>query len=122
MVNDLKKSCPSNEYIIHLYCHQKVFLIFLLHYRIQFIQLISTKKRSDTAMSASYSDLHKKTNDIEGQLKTKEQTTCNKIDIKFPIMEFPFICSNIPTAPAYGVYIQTCISQLMQYFRAKGFY
>ena len=72
-------------------------------------------------MSASYSDLQKKTNDSEGQLKTKEQTTCNKIDIKFSIMEFPFICSNIPAAPAYGVYIQT-VSQLMQYFRAKGFY
>jgi hypothetical protein len=26
-------------------------------------------------------------------------------DFNFPIVNFPFICSNIPAAPAYGVYI-----------------
>jgi hypothetical protein len=35
----------------------------------------------------------------------------------FPL-NFPFICSNIPAAPAYGVYI----SQLMRYSRACGSY
>jgi hypothetical protein len=33
-------------------------------------------------------------------------------------VNFPFICSNIPAAPAYGVYI----SQLIQYSRACGSY
>ena len=33
-------------------------------------------------------------------------------------MNFPFICSNIPVAPAYGVYI----SQLIRYSRACGSY
>jgi hypothetical protein len=33
-------------------------------------------------------------------------------------VNFPFICSNIPVAPAYGVYI----SQLIWYFRACGSY
>jgi hypothetical protein len=33
-------------------------------------------------------------------------------------VNFPFICSNIPAAPAYGVYI----SQLIRYSRACGFY
>ena len=33
-------------------------------------------------------------------------------------MNFPFICSNIPAAPAYGVYI----SQLIRYPRACGSY
>jgi hypothetical protein len=32
----------------------------------------------------------------------------------FPIVNFPFICSNIPAAPAYGVYI----FQLIRYSRA----
>ena len=32
----------------------------------------------------------------------------------FPIVNFPFISSNIPASPAYGVYI----SQLISYFRA----
>jgi hypothetical protein len=26
-------------------------------------------------------------------------------DFYFPIVNFPFICSNIPAAPAYGAYI-----------------
>jgi hypothetical protein len=34
----------------------------------------------------------------------------------FPIVNFPFICSNIPVAPAYVVYI----SQLIRYSRACG--
>jgi hypothetical protein len=41
-----------------------------------------------------------------------------KILFQFPIVNFPFICSNIPAAPAYGVYI----SQLLQYPRARGSY
>ena len=36
----------------------------------------------------------------------------------FHIVNFPFICSNIPAVPAYGVYI----SQLMQYSRDCGTY
>jgi hypothetical protein len=36
----------------------------------------------------------------------------------FPIVNFPFICSNIPAAPAYGVYI----SQMIRYSRACGSY
>jgi hypothetical protein len=35
-----------------------------------------------------------------------------------PIVNFPFICSNIPAPPAYGVYI----SQLIRYSRACGTY
>jgi hypothetical protein len=36
--------------------------------------------------------------------------------IQFPIVNFPFICSNIPAAPAYGVYI----SKLIRYSRARS--
>ena len=36
----------------------------------------------------------------------------------FPIVNFPFICNNIPTVPAYGVYS----SQLIWYSRASGSY
>ena len=35
-------------------------------------------------------------------------------DFSFSIVNFPFLCSNIPAAPAYGV----CISQLIRYSRA----
>ena len=39
-------------------------------------------------------------------------------DFNVPIVNFPLICSNIPAAPAYGVYI----SQLIRYSRACGTY
>jgi hypothetical protein len=39
-------------------------------------------------------------------------------DFNFPIVNFPFMSSNIPSAPAYGVYI----SQLLRYFRASTKY
>ena len=39
-------------------------------------------------------------------------------DFNFPIVNFPFIWSNIQAAPVYGVYI----SQLIRYSRACGSY
>jgi hypothetical protein len=39
-------------------------------------------------------------------------------DFNVPIVNFPFIFSNIPAAPAYGVNI----SQLIRYSRACGSY
>ena len=66
-------------------------------------------------MSASYLDLHLEI-DSEGWLRTKLYD--KREDFNFPIVNFPFICSNIPAAPAYGEYI----SQLLRYSRACGFY
>jgi hypothetical protein len=39
-------------------------------------------------------------------------------DFNFSIVNFPFTCSNIPAALAYGVYI----SQMIRYSRACGSY
>jgi hypothetical protein len=39
-------------------------------------------------------------------------------DFNFPFVNFPFMCSNIPVAPAYGVYI----SHLIRYSRACASY
>ena len=62
-------------------------------------------------MSALYLELHLEI-DIAGRLRTK---LYDKRDgFNFPIVNFPFICSNIPAAPAYGVYI----SQMIRYSRA----
>ena len=63
---------------------------------------LEIKDTTDAARSASYLDLHLKI-DSEGQLRTKLYD--KRDDINFPILNFPFICSNIPAAPAYGVYI-----------------
>ena len=54
--------------------------------------------------------------DSEGRLRTKLYD--KRDDCNVPIVNFPFICSNITAAPAYGVYI----SQLKRYTRAWGSY
>ena len=69
---------------------------------------LEIKDTTDTDKSASYLDLHLKI-DSEGQLRTKLYD--KRDDFSVLIVNFPFICSNIPAAPAYGVYI----SQLIRY-------
>lgn len=66
---------------------------------------------TDTIKSASYLDLHLEI-DNKGWLKTKLYD--KRDDFSFPIVNFPFLSSNFPAAPAYGVYI----SQLIRYSRA----
>jgi hypothetical protein len=82
--------------------------------RIYSIEL-EIKDTTDTDRSASNLDLHLEI-DSEGRLKTKLYD--KRDDLNFPIMNFPFICSNIPAAPAYGVYI----SQMIRYSRTCGSY
>jgi hypothetical protein len=76
---------------------------------------LEIKDTKDTDRSASYLDLHLEI-DSEGRLRTKLYD--KRDDFNFPIVNFPFICSNLPAAPAYEVYI----SQLIRYSRACGSY
>jgi hypothetical protein len=73
------------------------------------------KDTTDTDRSASYLDLHLEI-DNEGRLRTKLYDI--RDDFNSPIVNFPFIRSTFPAAPAYGVYI----SQMMRYSRACGSY
>ena len=68
-----------------------------------------------TDTSASYLDLHLEA-DSQGRLRTKLYD--KRDDFNFPIVNLPFICSKIPAAPAYGVYL----SQLIRYSRTCGSY
>ena len=61
---------------------------------------LEIKHTTDTDRSASYLDLHLEI-DSEGWLRTKHYD--KRDDFNFPIVNFPFVCSNIPAAPAYGV-------------------
>ena len=65
---------------------------------------LEIKDTTNTDRSDPYPDIH-----IENDKRD---------DFNFPIVNFPFICSNIPAAPAYGVYI----SQMIRYSRACGSY
>jgi hypothetical protein len=67
---------------------------------------LEIKDTTDTDSSASYLDLHLEI-DRERRLRTK---LYDKRDyFNFPFVNFPFICSNIPAAPAYGRYISLLI-------------
>jgi hypothetical protein len=76
---------------------------------------LEIKDTTNTDRFASYFYLHFEI-DSEGRLRTKLYD--KRDDFNFPIVNFPFICSNIPAAPVYGV----CISQMIRYSRACGFY
>jgi hypothetical protein len=69
---------------------------------------LQIKDTTDTDRSASYLDLFLEI-DTEGWLRTNLYDISD--DFNFPIVNFPFICCNIPAAPAYGVYI----SELIRY-------
>jgi hypothetical protein len=69
---------------------------------------IEIKNTTDTDRSASYIDLHLEI-DSRGRLRRKLYD--KRDDFNVPIVNFPFICSNFSTAPAYGVYI----SQMIRY-------
>jgi hypothetical protein len=73
------------------------------------------KDATDTDRSTSYLDLHLEI-DSEGRLRMKLYD--KRDDVNIPIVNFPFICSNIPAAPAYGVYI----SQMIRYSIVCGSY
>jgi hypothetical protein len=73
------------------------------------------KDTTDTARSVSYLDLRPEI-DSDDWLRTK---LCNRRDdFNFPIVNFPFIYSNIPSASTYGV----CSSPLIRYSRVCGSY
>jgi hypothetical protein len=82
--------------------------------RIYSIEL-EIKDTTDTDKSASYLDLLLEI-DSEGQLRTKLYD--KRDDFNFAIVNFPFMCSNIPTALAYWVYI----SQMIRYPRGCSSY
>jgi len=66
------------------------------------------KDPTDSPNSAAYLDLYLE-HDINGTLTTKH----DRDDFNFPIVNYPFLESNTPSSPAYGVYM----SPLIRYSR-----
>ena len=73
------------------------------------------KGTTETDCSASFLDLHLEF-DNSGHLSTNIYV--KRDDCNYNIINFPYLCSNIPSSPAYGVYI----SQLIHYARASTNY
>jgi hypothetical protein len=64
------------------------------------------KNTTESDISASYLDILLNINS-NGRLTTSLYVKCD--DFHFAIVNFPFLCSNIPLSPAYGVYISQLI-------------
>jgi hypothetical protein len=62
---------------------------------------LEIKNTTDKAMSVSYLDLYLEI-DSEGRLRKKHYD--KRDDFNFPIMNFPFLCSNISAASSYRLY------------------
>ena len=73
------------------------------------------KDTTESNTSASYLDLLLSF-DRDGQLRTSLYD--KRDDFNFHITNFPFLSSNIPSSPAYGVFI----SQLIRYARVSSSY
>ena len=76
---------------------------------------LEIKDTTESNTSASYLDLLLSIG-RDGQLNTSIYD--KRDDFNFHITNFPFLSSNIPTSPAYGVFI----SQLIRYARACSSY
>jgi hypothetical protein len=76
---------------------------------------LEIKDTTESSTSASYLDVLLNI-DADGKLTT--QLYDKRDDFSFTIVNFPYICSNIPLSPAYEVYI----SQLIRYARACSTY
>ena len=76
---------------------------------------LEIKETTESNISASYLDLLLSIG-RDGQLHTSIYD--KRDDFNFHITNFPFLSSNIPTSPAYGVFI----SQLIRYARACSSY
>ena len=82
--------------------------------KLTFGEHTSDCEKTDT-MFLTLTDPHHEINN-RGMLQVKLYDI--RDDFTFPIVSFPFICSNIPASPAYGIYISLPI----RYSRAWAHY
>ena len=93
-----------------MYCPLTILL--LLNGYLRYIhQTSKLKKPQKQIVRHLFLDLHLEF-DSSGKLSTKIYD--KRDDFNFKIINFPYLCSNIPSSPAYGVYV----SQLIRYARA----
>ena len=76
---------------------------------------LDIKNTTESTRSTSYLDLMLS---VEANKSLHAKLYDKRDDFDFPIVNFPFLDSNIPASPAYGVFI----SQLIRYSRASSEY
>ena len=75
---------------------------------------LEIKETTETAASSSYLDCYLYI--VNGELTTRLYD--KRDNLNFPIINLPFLSSNIPSAPAYGVYV----AKLIHYARTCSNY
>ena len=95
-------------------CFSALHLLEINHIRYFVNMPYINKETTETAASSSYLDcyLYIDYGKLTNRLYDKRD------DFNFLIINFPFLSSNIPSAPAYGVYV----SQLIRYARTCSNY
>ena len=76
---------------------------------------LDIKDTTESGCSASYLDLLL---EYDNEKKLCVKLYDKRDDFNFSVVNFPFLCSNIPSSPAYGVFV----SQLIRYARASSLY
>jgi hypothetical protein len=75
---------------------------------------LEIKDTTESDKSASYLDILLNIDSNAGNGRLTTSLYDKREDFDFAIVNFPFLCSNIPLSPAYSVYI----SQFIRYARA----
>ena len=76
---------------------------------------METKETTDDQYHSSFLDLLL---EIDKDSRLRVKIYDKRDDCNFDIVNFPFLCDNVPQSPSYGVYI----SQLIRYARASTLY
>ena len=79
------------------------------------INVCIIKIQTDDQYHSSFLDLLL---EIDKDSRLRVKIYDKRDDFNFDIVNFPFLCGNIPQSPSYGVYI----SQLIRYARASTLY
>ena len=104
---------PTDTQMMY-YVYNSKFLDYLEYISSAHVDLKLKKKKSETKASSSYLDLYSYIDNGELTSRIYDE----RDDFHSPIVNFPFLSSNVPSAPAYGVYV----SQLVRYARACSEY
>ena len=70
-----------------------------------YLDELKLKKTTESSTTLSYLDI--KVGIVNGKYSTEVYD--KRDDFNFNIVNFPFLCSNIPSGPAYGVYISQLV-------------
>ena len=89
--------------------------IQVVHFLI-YTRELEIKETTETAASSSYLDCYLYIDN--GKLTTRLYD--KRDDFTFPIVNFPFLSSNIPSAPAYGVYVSQFNLLCQNLFKLSG--